>query len=448
MKRTIISTLLPAAALFLFSCEKGKETPPPSLNIGVSEIAYNSAKLSFEPENASECAYLLIQKDDAIPTEQEILSDGQKLNAGMPSSFTVTGLQENMTYVVAAVASDGERTSGIVTEEFTTTVSPYDIDLVLTELDGEFYGDWLGLGNDNFYLVLSDIGLDEFGSKKPNGTYLTIDLYSPTVENQDNPIPATGEYTADSSDEEYSINGGYTFYCQTDANGDYAIENLYVSGGTLTLSRKDLIYTLDAVFEMEDGQILHCRYEGPMYLPSYEEENDKLPLLDEDINTAFKNASATNNGNKYGPYNVSIVFSDMEYNSDGKLLPPGNVFKAELMTSLTDGRIDSGEYKADPDGENLPFTFTTGLILDFYGIELPTGTYVQNYDEEGKIKGYGFIDDGTITVTDTGSTYEISLDLKMQGGHTLKASYSGEIGFDSTSSRSEKTDRRMMRATF
>lgn len=423
---------VPLAALTLsVSCEK-QPVPEPdpeqqlAVKVEVTEFSYNSVKFTVTPENATQCSYLIIGEGETAPTAEQIFENGVLVNAGKASTHTIEDLEQSTSYSIFAAASDGS-TSEVASTDFTTGESPYDIDFKASYLGGEYYGDWLGFGNDNFYIILSDAGFNEDDTENPDGQFLIIDLYSPIATDQNNPVPSTGDYDANSTDQEFSINCGYSYYYYTDAEGTVC-GKINLAGGKLSISERDMLYTLEAEFTLEDGRSVHCKYEGPFVLPAYNENNDRLPLLETDINTTFTGASATNYGNEYGASNIAVVFWDMEENeSTGNLVAPGHLFKLDLMTDLTDGSIDPGQYVVDAYGTFEPFTYIEGSIIEFYGIELPVGSYIQHYAEDGTVDGYGFVNSGTVDVTRENGVYTFALHLEMVGGYSLEATYTGGI---------------------
>lgn len=422
--------LVPLALLALaVSCEKQPEPEPDqtvSVKVEVTKYGYNSVKFTVTPENATLCSYLIVAEGETEPTAEQIFENGIQVSAEKASTHTAEDLDQSTGYSIFAAASDGNA-SEIASADFTTEESPYDIDFKATYLGGEYYGDWLGFGNDNFYIILSDAGFNEDDTENPDGQFLIIDLYSPVATDQNNPVPSTGEYDANSTDQEFSINCGYSYYYYTDAEGTVC-GKVNLAGGKFSITEKDLLYTLEAEFTLEDGRTAHCRYEGPFVLPAYNENNDRLPLLETDINTTFTGASATNYGNDYGAYNIAVILWDMKENENtGNLVAPGHLFKLDLMTDLTDGNIDPGQYVVDAYGTFEPFTYIEGSIIEFYGIELPVGSYIQHYAEDGTVDGYGFVNSGTVDVTRENGVYTFALHLEMVGGYSLEATYTGGI---------------------
>lgn len=427
--RIPFSVFLFITLLTTVSCEKRSDdstTVVPEVSIQITECSYNSVTFTVTPSGASKCAYLIIKDGEEIPDSESILENGTAINADRKTTCLAEGLSEDCSYSIFAAVANMDETA-VTSEQFRTEVSPYDIDFTAIYLGGEYYGDWLGFGNDNFYVILSDKGMDENGKEYPGGNFLIIDLYSPLVSDTSNPAPSAGEYNADSSDEEFSINCGYSYYYGTDSEGTVC-GKVNLSGGSLRISEKDKLYTIEADFTLDDGQRVHCKYEGPFVLPAYNEGNNRLPIIENDIKTIFTGAGATNYGNSNGACNIAVLLWDMEENpATGNLIAPGHVLKLDLMTDSANGMIEPGEYTVDEYGTFSPFTYIEGSIIEFYGIELPVGTYIRHYGEDGNVDGYGFVNSGKVTIGKNDNGYNFDIHLEMAGGYTLEATYSGEI---------------------
>lgn len=99
-----------------------------------------------------------------------------------------------------------------------------------------YYGDKFTPGKaDNFYLYLSDKGLDEAGFEQAGGTYYTFDLYTECVEDMTLPI---GTYTWDDKDTlaAGTISAYYTKYYVYNAEGTGFAESAYPTSGELTVA--------------------------------------------------------------------------------------------------------------------------------------------------------------------------------------------------------------------
>ena len=101
-----------------------------------------------------------------------------------------------------------------------------------------YFGDMYTTGYaDNYYLFLSDVGLDEEGYELPNGTYYRFDLYAPITDSNLTKLPA-GTYTIDMYDsgEPWTASVSYSSYYIMDEYGwDFVVVD-YPGSGTIVVN--------------------------------------------------------------------------------------------------------------------------------------------------------------------------------------------------------------------
>ncbi len=103
-----------------------------------------------------------------------------------------------------------------------------------------YYGDKFTPGAaDNFYLYLSDKGLDEYGFEQGGGTYYTFDLYTELTEDMSLPH---GTYTWDANESlaPGTINRYYTKYYVWNDEGTGYIDSAYPTSATLTVDESGI----------------------------------------------------------------------------------------------------------------------------------------------------------------------------------------------------------------
>ena len=101
-----------------------------------------------------------------------------------------------------------------------------------------YFGDMYTPGSaDNYYLFLSDVGLDEEGYELPNGTYYRFDLYAPIADSNLTKIPA-GTYTIDMYDsgEPWTASLSYSGYYVLDEYGYDYVDVDYFGSGTIVVN--------------------------------------------------------------------------------------------------------------------------------------------------------------------------------------------------------------------
>lgn len=72
------------------------------------------------------------------------------------------------------------------------------------------------------------------------------------------------------------------------------------------------------------------------------------------------------------------------------------------------------------DYTNLPFTFTKGRYIDFWGVQYLADTYITYISKNGQ-KSTGLIEGGTVTISDKAA--KVVVDLVTDNGIKIKGEY-------------------------
>ena len=106
-----------------------------------------------------------------------------------------------------------------------------------------YFGDQYTPGYaDNYYLFLSDVGLDADGYEQANGTYYRFDIYAPIMDTNATKIPA-GTYTVDMTDSGslWTASLSYSAYFILDEYGWDYVTNDYPASGTIVVGEDGTI---------------------------------------------------------------------------------------------------------------------------------------------------------------------------------------------------------------
>lgn len=296
-----------------------------------------------------------------------------------------------------------------------------------------YYGDYYSDGvTDNFYLFLSDIGIDENQWEQANGTYYRFDIYTPLCDGTT--IPA-GTYTIDleGSMAEYTSDANNSGYFVMDEYGyDYAIVDWFESG-YVTINE-------DGSFEAEVVMMVA----GSTHTITY--SGDAITIYDE---------SGSGGGGDYGDI-WSNLTSDWRCNfSDhtlyaysygdyyevglqnwGVLIYPNNEvgdclqFDVLAGANITDGF--AGEYTiSDSLGA---YTAYPGEFDDY--LEETIGSWFYRYGENDEYLMAPFMD-GWLDIADNGDgTFTLEFDVWDDADYNITGSYTGEVVYLSQESLS------------
>lgn len=292
-----------------------------------------------------------------------------------------------------------------------------------------YYGDQYNPGvSDNFYLFLSDVGVDADGWELPNGTYYRFDLYSELVNAENGVAIPYGTYTLDSGTMiPYTISMGYSaYYVMDDAAWDYAVSGTPIAG---------------TVVVDETGITAHIMINGGWHTVTYEGE---IVIVD-------ASSGGEGGGDFEGPY--STLYEDYQCNFDDHTLYYmyyGDYYEVGYMNWTF--AVMPNDYE----GDFVQFDVLAGptSTADFFGeytIDESYGTYTSYpgyidwdgymvgawyYTEDG-ITMAPFVD-GTVSVVDNGDgTVSVEFDVYDDYDYNITGSWTGSmLSADQMSTRS------------
>lgn len=304
----------------------------------------------------------------------------------------------------------------------------------LTEgLDGSgaYYGDYYGSGLGLFRVTISDSGLTYDLSQDcyvGEGKILSIYLNTPLPANANGAKIPAGEYSEGTG--EYTFfNDGFHTSIVSEYDGTGNLKVMRVLSGNVSVKESVGIYWIKCDLQIgdeEEGSIVPFTREfvGKINVANNSEDGfisnlsgdvQCLPMtyaefVYQDINTAA--------ASKTFSLFMATDYDPVEGSFDGDAL------LVYLNTGITDNSPEEGTYTAveEPfDTEDLlPGTFIPGSG----SFESNTGTWFYSYNRQlyAQMKG------GSIRITrNTDGTYGVTAALKDGNGHTVTASYSGEI---------------------
>ena len=304
-----------------------------------------------------------------------------------------------------------------------------DFEIVAEYFDCRYYGtEWSP--THNYYIVLSDKGLDADGYACAGGNYYQIDLYGieGTIDAEDYLHIPAGTYTFDANDTmaEWTVGNYYSYYSKINVNGtDYEAKASF-DGGKVVVTENSM------VVELTVNGVLHTvTYNG---VPKIYVGNDN------DVEFTAHYAYGLYYGDMFTPGaadNYFFYLSDLGLNEYGNDCEGGTYYRFDIYAPITeDMTITPGTYVVD-----LNDTLAVGTVSAYYTqyYRWGAGDYdVVDWAYSGFIT---FNEDGSIyaevKMTDTSITHKISF----QGDINIKDETGGssEGGGDSGESISNLT---------
>lgn len=427
--------LLLAMPLVFAACEDPEQgvDQPVDKEYAAELMLTSEATLEFEAEGGEGVITYTAQM---VEVTRETPAPQPEVEATCEADWvTNLAVAENITFTVVANEADARETKVVVTysdksfevavkqaakqnEEPEPEPEPENgIKFVATYLQGYYYGEQYSPGVGNYYVYLSDLGIDEEGYASPGGTYYRLDLYGPMFEGEGEVSLPVGTYNFDANDTmaEWTIGNYYSSYTVFD---EYGYSTTGESGAPFTAAT--LVVT-------ESGLTFTATIDGQEHTVTYEGKGEWVDYTAEPEPTVFtaNHAYAFYYGDQYTPGtadNFYFFFSDLGVDENGWELPNGTYYRFDLYTEIIDTTngiyIPEGTYIYDCLDSMQVGTFSD-INSAYYVMDDSGWDYVVNSS----------LGEGSITFTEGGVRAEV-----LVNGATHTITYEGDITFVDVSS--------------
>lgn len=210
--------------------------------------------------------------------------------------------------------------------------------------------------------------------------------------------------------------------------------NMYpIIDGTVDVRKNGGNYVIKAELVLLQGGTVALAYEGPLSFNPGMMETEQFA---EDQEFTFTGAQARLYDNWYYPFvtDLALQFFTGEFDAggtqtEGYWLNLDTFMPKLVKTPMGSVTLADGVYSPEPREKitnytNVPFTYTKGHTLDFWGTLYPAGSYLNKREKNGR-SFRGYIVDGTMTVSGNGSN--VVFDFVTDNGKKVKATYNGKI---------------------
>lgn len=375
----------------------GISVTPSTLNL--TEGQTETLTVEVLPADATDKSYTWSMNSDGIV----VVSD---------NSVTALAAGE---VILTATTTDGSHTA---TCTVTVAAAPqeYDITLEASESYLDYYGtSYSNNGEENYWLILSDLGFDNEGYGYDNGHYYTFDLYSDvTPSDLSNLKVPEGTYTLGLEGETAvgTFTPDYSEYRDSSVSGPYEAT---FTEGEITISYSGDNMVAEAVLVDNLGQVHHVTYEGPCNTA------DPVEYTVIEMNSLAK-GQMINYGAAYGDKsfdynNWTIYLADATVDLD-TLGGEGDILQLEINTEgSATTEITPGPYEMAMTLE--PFTSIPGFVQEGYCF----GTWYINGGSP-----YNPASSGSATISKEGDVYTIDFEFNDDASHvTYKGSFTGTL---------------------
>ena len=297
------------------------------------------------------------------------------------------------------------------------------VNFTAENLDGEYYGTEYS-PTYNYYVLLSDLGLDEDGYSLPGGTYYQVDLYSVegTVDADGYIHIPAGTYVFDANDTmaEWTLGNYYSGYFKINADGTaYEGKGLYEAGQAV-VTENSLVLTVTI-----NGVQHTVTYNGAPKLYVGTSGGGSGENVEMEANYAYANYF----GDQYTPGyadNYYLFLSDLGLDAEGYEQANGTYYRFDIYAPISADnatKVPAGTYTVDMSDSGALWTaslsYSAYFVLDEYGWDYAANDYPAS---------------GTIVVGEDGTIVaEVTM---LMSGATHKVTYNGGniVVYDNSSS--------------
>ena len=382
------------------SCETSNEIetkPTISLTTGdVVEIEAEGgeAEVSFTTENGS--GSKVTAKTNASWLETKVEGNTIKLTAEANNTADVRE-------AVVALTYEGAEANITVKQ----AASEYDVVFKAKRFEGIYFGNEFS-DTPNYYIILSDIGVNTDASHKANGTYYIFDMYRNIVADELNPVLPDGDYKFDTTNSfaDRTFSDESSWYAVTGADAKPA-KSASFKEATVTVKGGKF----SAIITMEDDTTHYVSYEGDLVATTH------ITTLVDDTEFAVEGADVTVKcyGDTYEKGQQTWFIEAVkgnEYFSVEVLAPSADTYDGIYQALASSGVTDYAN------------KFIPGLI----GEDGLLGTWYAKLTD-GVIKGDALAPmvGGMIQLQSDGDTITINYSCKDDAGNNITGSVKGTI---------------------
>ena len=392
-----IFSILFLASLIMVACEEPAEQPNASVTVTPESVEFTVdggvAEVSFNTEGGA-------------GSKVSVKEDASWLDAKVNGSVINLTATANTTAYVREVVVTVKYESAEATFTVKQAGSEYDVVFNAKRFEGVYFGTEFSAMH-NYYIILSDVGVNTDASAKANGKYYYFDMYRNIKADEMNPVLPDGEYKFDATNSyaDKTFSDENSWYAVTGADGKVT-KSASFKEATVTVKNGKF----SAIIVMEDDTTHYVSYEGDLVATTH------ITTLSGDVEFNIEGAEIT--AENYGD-----TLEVGQQNWYIEAVKGNDYFCFEVFTSNA-GSCD-GIYQVLPaDSKDYNNRFIPGLI----GSDGLVGSWYAKLTDN-TIKGdvMAPLSSGIIRITTEGNAMTIELGCKDDGGNNITGSIKGSI---------------------
>lgn len=377
-----------------------------------------SYEFSYQISNPEEGATLTVEPKESVDWISAIdCSTANVVKFTIDANISASA--RNAVLVMKYAYSGGEVTAEVkVSQEGSPDAGEYDVELIAKVFEGIYYGGKFSADAANYWIIVSDNGYTETGYVKPNSLYFRFDIFGEFPQAGNIAVPE-GTYVFDPTNghAKGTMSKSFTIHIYTDAQGGaYAVE---YTEAVLEVSREGSDYIFDFEATGVDGKTYHAYYKGAQLM---EDKSGGTDPIDGSTIEGDYAAKITGTGS-------ATFWGDVKGNGTGRwtldIYPNGGLGDG-LGLDLYSSNLQYGDFPTGTFTVNSSYGANT-LYPGAINGNMLSGSVLYLYELENLITGFALFDAGTVTISKSGSTYTISLNVEDEFGHKVTGEWSGKI---------------------
>ena len=392
-----IFSILFLASLVMVACEEPSQQTNASVSVNPETVEFTAeggeAEVSFTTEGGTGSKVSV--KENASWLDTKVNGNTIELTASLNTTASVRE-------VVVTVKYESAETTFTVKQ----AGSEYDVVFAAKRFEGIYFGTEFSAMH-NYYIILSDVGVNTDASAKANGTYYYFDMYRSIKADEMNPILPDGEYKFDATNSyaDKTLSEDGSWYGKTGADAKFVESGSYKSATVTVKNGK-----FSAIITMEDDTTHYVSYEGDLVATTH------LTTFTDDVEFAVEGAEVTAicHGDTYEKGQQTWFIEAVkgnEYFAVEVLAPSADSFDGIYQALASSGVTDYAN-------KFIPGLLGEGLV----------GTWYAKLTD-GVIKGdvMAPIVEGLIQIVTEGDAITINYSCKDDAGNNITGSVKGNI---------------------
>lgn len=432
MKKYLL--LIPFLLLGIGCSEKENVPDTPVLRVDISEIEADKVIVNYSSAESDELFYLCQKSDEKSPVEAEIVNNGEKI--AKEGRLELKELKCNTEYTLYIAARNYYKVTLCKTSFKTNKKYVDDIDFKYAS--AAYYGDQVEDGNGYFILTLSDKEATDDGQPTTTPQYVINLMIDGKQFNMGDDFSLTpGKYTLSDGYGKNTVNAQNSKYfiaVKKNDKGNILGYKLDYREGLVEIKNEGSKYTIDVDMVVNNDSLNYIKGKYNGEITFYDKDPSHYKAIDYDLD--FQPTQMSGNfttSPTMGVYNISMFNTPV--NEGGFVSGAGHLLNLAIIVEPSQHMDPSklnGVFTVMPfsEAENItPGHIYGGVYQKVYGMYMPMGSYLYEFDDKARMASLGLVNSGKVTIKTTeDNKINIKADLKtIDTGSSITVDFTGDV---------------------